>query len=158
MRRALYPGTFDPITFGHLDIVERSLRIFDEVVVSVADTRPDCVFAAQERVELARKATAHLDCVRVVSFRELLVDFWRAQGKPTVVRGLRAVQDFEAEFAMALANRRLAEEFEILFLMPRNDYVFLSATIVREVAKWGGDVSSFVPPAVVEALSRKFCR
>ena len=158
MRRALYPGTFDPITFGHLDIVERSLRIFDEVVVSVADTRPDCVFAAQERVELARKATAHLDRVRVVSVRELLVDFWRAQGKPTVVRGLRAVQDFEAEFAMALANRRLAEEFEILFLMPRNDYVFLSATIVREVAKWGGDVSSFVPPAVVEALSRKFCR
>jgi len=155
MRRALYPGTFDPITLGHLDILERSLRIFDEVVLSIADTRDGALFSAAERVEIARKATAHMSGVTVVSFRELLVDHWREQGKPTIIRGLRAVQDFEAEFAMALANRRLAEDFDVIFLMPRSDYVFLSATIVREVARWGGDVSSMVSPAVAEFLARK---
>jgi len=158
MRRALYPGTFDPITYGHLDIIERSLRIFDEVIVSVADTRPGCLFSVDERVELVRAATAHLGRVTVTSFRELLVDLWRRLDKPTVVRGLRAVQDFEAEFAMALANRRMAEDFEILFLMPRSDYVFLSATIVRDVARWGGDVSAMVPKVVAAALERKFAQ
>ena len=156
MRRALYPGTFDPITYGHLDIVERSLRIFDEVILSIADTRPGSLFTAEEREEIARRATEHLDRVTVTTFRELLVEHWRKQGKPTVIRGLRAVQDFEAEFAMALANRRMAEDFDVLFLMPRSDYVFLSATIVREVARWGGDVTSMVPPVVAEYLSRKF--
>jgi len=156
MRRALYPGTFDPITLGHLDIIERSLGIFDEVIVSIADTRAGSLFTIEERVDMAKKATAHLDHIVVTSFKELLVDHWRAWGKPTVIRGLRAVQDFEAEFAMALANRRMADDFEILFLMPRSDYVFLSATIVREVARWGGDVSSMVPPAVAESLAKKF--
>ena len=156
MRRALYPGTFDPITFGHLDIVERSLRIFDEVVLSIADTRPGCLFSADERAEMAREATQHLDGVTVTAFRELLVDHWRKLGKPTVIRGLRAVQDFEAEFAMALANRRMADDFDVLFLMPKSDLVFLSATIVREVARWGGDVATMVPPAVAEHLARRF--
>ncbi len=155
MRRALYPGTFDPVTLGHLDIIERSLRMFDELVVSVADTRKESLFSAEERVELVRQSTSHLDRVTVLSFRELLVDHWLELGKPTVIRGLRAIQDFEAEFAMAAANRRLAREFEILFLMPRSDLVFLSATIVREIARWGGDVSGMVPPAVSEALARK---
>ena len=155
MRRALYPGTFDPVTLGHLDIIERSLRMFDELVVSVADTREESLFSAEERVELVRQSTSHLDRVTVLSFRELLVDHWLELGKPTVIRGLRAIQDFEAEFAMAAANRRLAREFEILFLMPRSDLVFLSATIVREIARWGGDVSGMVPPAVSEALARK---
>ena len=155
MRRALYPGTFDPVTLGHLDIIERSLRMFDELVVSVADTRKESLFSAEERVELVRQSTSHLDRVTVLSFRELLVDHWLELGKPTVIRGLRAIQDFEAEFAMAAANRRLAREFEILFLMPRSDLVFLSATFVREIARWGGDVSGMVPPAVSEALARK---
>ena len=156
MRRALYPGTFDPITLGHLDIIERSLRIFDEVVVSVADTRPGVVFPVEDRVRLVEAATKHLDRVRVVSFRALLVHHWESLGKPTVVRGLRAVQDFEAEFAMALGNRRLADDFEIIFLMPRNDFVFLSASIVREVARWGGDVSSMVSPPVAEYLATRY--
>ncbi len=158
MRRALYPGTFDPITFGHLDIVERSLRIFDQVILSIADTRHGCLFTIEERVEIARKATEHLPGVTVTAFRELLVDHWCKQGKPTVIRGLRAVQDFEAEFAMALSNRRLAEDFDVLFLMPRSDYVFLSASIVREVARWGGDVTSMVPSVAAEYLARKFAQ
>ncbi len=156
MRRALYPGTFDPITYGHLDIIERGLRVFDEVVVGVADTREGCLFDAATRVKLAEQATSHVDRISVISFRELLVDLWRRQGKPTIIRGLRAVQDFEAEFAMALANRRLAEEFEILFLMPRSDYVFLSATIVRDIARWGGNVDAMVPAPVAAALAHKF--
>ena len=153
MRRAMYPGTFDPITYGHLDIIERSLRVFDELVVSVADTRTGSLFSVEDRVWLVKEATKHLNGIQVVSFRDLLVTHWRELGCPTVIRGLRAVQDFEAEFAMALANRRLADDFEILFLMPRSDYVFLSATMVREIAQWGGDVSSMVP-AVVEKFLR----
>lgn len=156
MRSAVYPGTFDPITLGHLDIIERGLRIFDEVIVSVADTRPEVVFTVEERVMLVRETTKHLERVRVMPFRDLLVNHWRSLGKPTVVRGLRAVQDFEAEFAMALGNRRLADDFEIIFLMPRNDFVFLSATIVREVARWGGDVSTMVAPPVAEFLAKRF--
>jgi pantetheine-phosphate adenylyltransferase len=156
MRRALYPGTFDPITLGHLDIIERSLQIFDEVVVSVADTRRESLFTVEERADLVRRSTNHLDNLRVATFRQLLVDYWREEDKPTVIRGLRAIQDFEAEFAMALANRKLSDDFEILFLLPRSDYVFLSATVVREIARWGGDVSSMVPPVVAESLAAKF--
>ena len=156
MRRALYPGTFDPITYGHLDIIERALGIFDSVIVSVADTRPGCLFSVEERVDMVKGATEHLDRVAVTSFRELLVAHWQSLGEPTVIRGLRAVQDFEQEFAMALANRRLSERFENLFLMPRSDYVFLSATIVREAARWGGDVSAMVPANVEERLRAKF--
>ena len=156
MRRALYPGTFDPITFGHLDIIERALGIFDSVIVSVADTRPGCLFSVQERLEMVQNSTRHLDRVVVTSFRELLVSHWESLGRPTVIRGLRAVQDFEQEFAMALANRRLSEEFENLFLMPRSDYVFLSASIVREAARWGGDVTAMVPPGVAQRLQERF--
>lgn len=156
MQRALYPGTFDPITLGHLDIIERSLGIFDELIVSVADTRPGSLFTAEERAELVRESTKHLSRITVCTFRELLVNHWKSLDKPTVIRGLRAVQDFEAEFAMALANRRLADDFESLFLMPRNDLVFLSATTVREVARWGGDVSGMVTPIVAEALRKKY--
>jgi pantetheine-phosphate adenylyltransferase len=156
MRRALYPGTFDPITLGHLDIIERSLQIFDEVVVSIADTRRESLFTVEERADLVRRSTSHLDNLRVATFRQLLVDYWKEEDKPTVIRGLRAIQDFEAEFAMALANRKLSDDFEILFLLPRSDYVFLSATVVREIARWGGDVSSMVPPVVAESLATKF--
>ena len=156
MRRAIYPGTFDPITFGHLDIIERALGIFDGVIVSVADTRQGCAFTAEERADMVRNATSHLNRVTVTTFRELLVSHWKNLGRPTVIRGLRAIQDFEAEFAMALANRRLSEDFEILFLMPRSDYVFLSASLVREVAHWGGDTSGMVPEYVQECLARKF--
>jgi pantetheine-phosphate adenylyltransferase len=156
MRRAVYPGTFDPITLGHLDIIERSLRLFDELVVSVADTRPGVVIPVEDRVDLVRKTTEHLDRVTVVSFRDLLVHHWEDLGKPTVIRGLRAVQDFEAEFGMALGNRRLADDFEVIFLMPRNDFVFLSASIVREVARWEGNVSSMVSPPVADYLAGKY--
>lgn len=156
MRRALYPGTFDPITYGHLDIIERALRIFDGLIVSVADTRPGCLFTCEERIEMVRRATSHLNRVTVTSFRELLVSHWTSLGKPTVIRGLRAVQDFEYEFSMALANRQLADDFENLFLMPRNDYVFLSATTVRDVARWGGDITGMVPPTIVELVHARF--
>ncbi len=153
---ALYPGSFDPFTYGHLDIVERALRIFDRVEVTVAvNIGKEPLFSIEERCELIRQCTAHLDRVEVVAFEGLLVEHARARGATALVRGLRQVSDFEYEFRMAFANRRLYPELETVFLMTSEEYAMISSSIVREIHRWGGDVSLFVPPPVVEALRKK---
>ncbi|HNX53540.1 MAG TPA: pantetheine-phosphate adenylyltransferase [Pontiellaceae bacterium] len=155
-KKAIYAGTFDPMTMGHLDVVERAARIFPELVVAVAAvTGKSTLFSQKERVELVRKAAAGLPNVTVKSFDGLLVEYARAQGAGVLIRGLRAFSDFEYEFQMALTNRRLAPDIETLFLMPKQDYSFLSSTNVKQVASLGGNVTEFVPAAVAKALARK---
>jgi pantetheine-phosphate adenylyltransferase len=157
MLTVVYPGTFDPLTRGHEDIVRRAARLFSRVVVGVADSeskRP--LFSAAERVDMAREVLAPLANVEVASFSALLMDFVHAQGGRVILRGLRAVSDFEYEFQMAGMNRNLYPEVETLFLTPSEQYTFVSATIVREIARFGGDVSQFVHPIVHARLSAKF--
>jgi len=151
--KALYPGTFDPITNGHLDLVHRARRLFDEVIVAVGTAREkDPMFTVEERVEMIREATAELDGITVVSFDGLLVDEVRRYGATSILRGLRAVSDFEYEFQMALMNRHLAPEVETVFLMPNKNYSYLDSTVVKEVALLGGDAAGFVPSVVLERL------
>jgi pantetheine-phosphate adenylyltransferase len=156
MLKVIYPGTFDPFTRGHEDLVRRAGKLFDSVVVAVAASeakRP--YFDIAERVAMAREVLAAYRNVEVTSFSSLLLDFARKEGARAIVRGLRAVSDFEYEFQMAGMNRRLAPEVETLFLTPSEEFTFVSATIVREIAKFGGDVSSFVHPAVHERLKAR---
>jgi pantetheine-phosphate adenylyltransferase len=156
MLKVVYPGTFDPFTRGHEDLARRAARLFDRVVVGVADSaskRP--FFTAAERVAMAREVLAPLPNVEVISFSSLLMDFVHAQDSRVILRGLRAVSDFEYEFQMAGMNRNLYPEVETLFLTPSEQYMFVSATIVREIAKFGGDVGSFVHPVVMSALQAK---
>ncbi|MCE0485058.1 MAG: pantetheine-phosphate adenylyltransferase [Methylacidiphilales bacterium] len=157
-RRIVYPGTFDPITNGHLDVVERALHLFDEVVLAVAaDTTKKPLFELDQRRSLAEQALKEFNGrVKVTVFRGLLVDFVRSQESRAILRGLRAVSDFEFEFQMALMNRKLSDNIETIFLMPRDTYTYLSSTIIKEIARLGGDVSSFVPPAVEEALKKAY--
>jgi pantetheine-phosphate adenylyltransferase len=157
MPLALYPGTFDPFTYGHLDVLERTLRLFDEVEVTVAvNTSKDTLFDAEERVRLARACAEHLgDEVEVARFRGLLVDRAKERGAVALVRGLRQVSDFDYEFRMAFANRKLAPDVETIFLTPSEEHTFVSSTVVRDVHRWAGDVSKFVPPPVVEAMREK---
>lgn len=153
MRHCLYPGTFDPITFGHLDVLERAARLFDQVTVSVAaNPGKGPLFSQERRLELVRAVTAHLPNVRAVPFDGLLVDFARKQNAIAVIRGIRALSDFEFEFNMALMNRHLEPSLETIFVMPRETYSYTSSNLVKQVAKLGGDVSHFVPPIIVEAL------
>jgi len=155
-RLALYPGTFDPITFGHLDILERAVRIFDQVEVTVAvNADKKSLFPVEDRLDLIRACTSDLKNVSVVSFEGLLVDYARRRGAVALVRGLRQVGDFDFEFRMAFANRRLFPELETVFFMTSEAHAFVSASIVREIHLWGGATSKFVPPPVVEALERK---
>ena len=157
MRIAVYPGTFDPITNGHQDLVKRAARLFDRVIVAVArQTAKGTVFGLAQREAMAREVLSGLDNVSVVSFDGLLMDFARQQGANVVLRGLRAVSDFEYEFQLAGMNRRLAPEVETLFLTPAEKYTFISSSLVREIARLGGDVSEFVHPAVQRALQDKF--
>lgn len=150
---ALYPGSFDPITLGHVDIVERALQVFDEVVVAVAvNMRKTPTFSGDERVDLIRATFADEPRVEVVSFSGLLVDYARTRGIKTVLRGLRAVSDFEFEFQLASMNRRLTEEVDFIFMMTSEEHFFVSSSLVREVALNGGDVTQFVPAPVVAAL------
>lgn len=154
--KAVYPGTFDPLTSGHEDIVRRASGLFSEVVVAVADnTSKKPLFNLEERVELAAMVLSDCPNVRVVGFSGLLMQFVREQGASVVVRGLRAVSDFEYEFQLAGMNRKLFPEVETLFLTPAEQYMFISASLVREIALLGGDVSQFVSPLVQEALQRK---
>ena len=158
-KKAIYAGTFDPMTLGHLDVVERAARIFPELIVAVtAVTGKNTLFSQEERVELVGKSVAGLHNVTVTLFDGLLVEYARKQGVGVLIRGLRAFSDFEYEFQMALTNRRLAPDIETLFLMPKQDYSFLSSTNVKQVASLGGDVSEFVPAAVLAALTRKLKR
>jgi pantetheine-phosphate adenylyltransferase len=158
MKTAVYPGTFDPITNGHVDLVLRATRLFDRVVVGVAkDTGKNPVCALKERVELAKLALADVPNVEIVPFEGLLVDFCKSHGAGIVIRGLRAVSDFEFEFQLASMNRRLAPEVETIFLTPAEQYAFISSTLVREIARLGGDVSEFVHPEVQRMLASKRC-
>jgi pantetheine-phosphate adenylyltransferase len=157
MRRAIYPGSFDPVTNGHLDVIQRAGRIFDEVIVAVAhNEQKKACFSVEERVGFLRDAVEGIGNVRVARFDGLLVDFARAEAANAVIRGLRAVSDFEFEFQMALMNRKLNPQIEAIFLMPREDYVYLSSRIVREIARHGGNVDAFVPASVASAFQRKF--
>ncbi|PSR01305.1 MAG: pantetheine-phosphate adenylyltransferase [Bacteroidetes bacterium QS_8_68_28] len=157
MPLALYPGTFDPFTYGHLDVLKRTLRLFDRVEVTVAvNAGKETLFTPEERVALARECAENLGpSVEVEAFRGLLVDRATERGAAALVRGLRQVSDFDYEFRMAFANRKLAPEVETIFLTPSEEHTFVSSTVVRDVHRWGGDVSKFVPPPVVEALREK---
>ena len=157
MKRALTPGTFDPITSGHLDVIARASQLVDEVVVAVADSqKKGPLFTLEERVELVRQATAHLSNVRVEPFKGLLVDFAKELDATVVVKGLRAITDFEYEFQMAAMNYQLSPQLETLFIMSPPQYMYLSSSIVREISKMGGDIQQFVPPCVYEALKKKY--
>lgn len=153
MARVLYPGSFDPVTNGHLDVLQRASRLFDEVIVAVAHhNAKQALFTVKQRVYLLKQSTGHLQNVRITSFEGLLVNFAKQQGAQTLIRGLRAVSDFEFEFQMALMNRSLQPDLETLFLMPSEEYTYLSSRMVKEVSRLGGDVSRFVPECVVAAL------
>jgi pantetheine-phosphate adenylyltransferase len=157
MRRALYPGSFDPVTNGHLDVIERARKLFDEVIVAVAhNDEKQPLFSLQERLDLLRESVAKMDNVRIARFKGLLVEFARAEQARAVIRGLRAVSDFEFEFQMALMNRKLDAAVETIFLMPKEEYTYLSSRIVKEIASLGGDISGFVPGCVAKALKMKF--
>lgn len=157
MKRALTPGTFDPITVGHLDVITRAAQLVDEVVVAVAvSAKKRPLLSLDERVALAREATAHLPNVTVEPFDELLVDFAHRMGAQAVVKGLRAITDFEYEFQMTALNYQLDQELETLFIMSTPQHMYLSSSIVREIASLGGDVSQFVTPAAAEALHRRY--
>ncbi len=153
---AIYPGTFDPITNGHADLVDRALRHFERVIIAVAgSTGKATCFTLDERVSLARTPLAHLDNVDVMGFDGLLVTFARDQGAGVILRGLRAVSDFEYEFQLASMNRKLAPDLETMFLTPDEGYSFISSSLVREIAALGGDVRSFVHPEVQKALKER---
>ncbi len=157
MKRALTPGTFDPITVGHLDVITRAAQLVDEVVVAVAvSAKKRPLLSLDERVALAREATAHLPNVTVEPFDELLVDFAHRMGAQAVVKGLRAITDFEYEFQMTALNYQLDQELETLFIMSTPQHMYLSSSIVREIASLGGDVSQFVTSAAAEALRRRY--
>ncbi|TQV65476.1 MAG: pantetheine-phosphate adenylyltransferase [Halothiobacillaceae bacterium] len=154
---AIYPGTFDPITHGHIDVIRRAASLFDAIVVGVAGSSTKApVFSLEERTAMARESLAGISGVRVEPFTGLLVDFAHAVGARVVVRGLRAVSDFEYEMQLASINRRLDASLETVFLTPAENYSFLASTLVREIARLGGDASPFVPPNVVAALKAKF--
>jgi pantetheine-phosphate adenylyltransferase len=155
-RVIVYPGTFDPFTRGHEDLVRRALDLFDEVIVGVATNAPkQPFFSLEERVELAQRVLADLSGVRVVPFSGLLVDFARSQGSRMVLRGLRVVSDFEYEFQLAGMNRRLDPGLETIFLTPAEQHMFVSASMVREIARLGGDVRPFVHPLVAERFANR---
>ncbi len=153
MRLCIYPGTFDPITYGHLDVLERAARLFDQVLVSVAhNPEKSPLFTSEQRLALIRPNLARFTNVSATTFGGLLVDFARDQHAVAIIRGLRALSDFESEFNMALMNRHLRPDIETIYVMPNEDYSYTSSHLVKQVSKYGGDVSKFVPANVVAAL------
>lgn len=156
-RIAIYPGTFDPVTNGHLDLIKRGMRIFDEITVAITTAyKKQPLFTIEERLDLLRSAVRNYKKVRVESFDSLLVEYVRSKKGVAIIRGLRAVSDFEYELQMALMNRRLDFEIETVFMMPSEEYSFLTSTIVKEIASLGGSVKGLVPDFVEKALRRKF--
>ena len=152
---ALYPGTFDPITNGHIDLVQRAAKLFDTVIVAIAaSSKKQPQFSLNERIELAEQVLACCPNVRVMGFDILLIEFARQQNASVLIRGLRAVSDFEYEFQLASMNRHLAPDLESVFLMPADEYSFISSSLVKEVASLGGDVANFVHPIVFKALNK----
>ncbi len=155
-QRAVYPGTFDPITYGHIDLIKRARSIFGEVIVAVAhNPGKSPLFSVQERVELLTRATKGLRGVTVDHFNSLVVDYCRSRRADVVIRGIRMLSDFEYEFQMALTNRKLSNRVETIFMMPNESYSYLSARLIKEAAQLGADVSAFVPTFVQTALRRK---
>lgn len=158
-RIAIYPGTFDPITNGHIDLIKRSLKIFDEVIVAVARSlKKEPLFTLNERIELIKESINDLKGARVEVFDTLLVDYTKSRKGVAIIRGLRAVSDFEYELQMVLMNRRLDANIETVFMMPSEEYTFLSSTIIKEVASFGGNLEGLVPLVVENALKEKFRR
>jgi len=156
MNRAIYPGTFDPITNGHIDIIQRAVSIFGQVLVSVVKvSSKDALFSFNQRVKLVKEATAKIKGVKVEGFNGLVVDFANKKKVKVIVRGLRMISDFEYEFQMALTNRNLAPEVETIFLMPHPEYSFISSRLIKEAACLGADLKKFLPSAVVSALRDK---
>ena len=155
MIKVIYPGTFDPITSGHEDVVRRAAGLFDEVVLAVAQSRTGTLFTLEERVEMAREVFADYGNVQVDGFSGLLMNYVRSQSARVVLRGLRAVSDFEYEFQMAGMNRSLHPDVETVFLTPAEQYTFISASMVREISRLGGDVAKFVSPTVARRLAKK---
>ena len=156
-RIAIYPGTFDPITNGHLDLVDRASRLFDKVIIAIAvNTGKAPLFLLEERIALAKESTSNHANVDVIGFENLLVDCAKQHGASVILRGLRAVSDFEYEFQMAGMNRKLAPELETLFLTPLEQYTFISSSVIKSIAQLHGDISSFVPDVVCQQLIKKF--
>lgn len=156
MRIAIYPGTFDPITNGHLDILDRAVKLFDKVIITIArNPSKSPLFSEEERLDMLREAAKGHGNVEVDSFEGLLVDYARSKKASAIVRGLRAISDFEYELQMALMNRKLDADVETVFLMPNEKYTYLNSSIVREISRLGGDISEFVPPVVRVSLERK---
>jgi pantetheine-phosphate adenylyltransferase len=156
---AIYPGTFDPVTLGHVDLVERAMRLFDRIIVAVAaNENKNPLFTMQERVQLAKEVFQSCNNVEVIGFTTLLTDFANDKGANVILRGIRAVSDFEYEFQLAGMNRYLAPELESVFLMPSEHCNYLSSRLVREIARLDGNVTQFVPPLVVTALTEKFAK
>jgi len=157
MRIAIYPGSFDPITYGHLDIIERGAKVFDKIIVAVlVNSSKKPLFSIEERKELIREATRAIPQVEVDSFEGLLIDYVRRQNANVILRGLRAISDFEYELQIASINRKLSKEIETLFLMSNNKHSFISSGMVKEVAKYGADVKDLTPVHVAEALYAKY--
>ena len=156
MRTAIYPGSFDPLTNGHLDVIERAAKLFDHVVVAVAKNESkQPLFSLEERLDLVRGAIKNIPTAEADTFDSLLVNYVNHRNAQAIVRGLRAISDFEFEFQLALMNRKLNEKVETIFMMPKDTYTFLSSRIIKEIARLGGDISSFVPPHVRAALIEK---
>jgi pantetheine-phosphate adenylyltransferase len=155
-RLAIYPGTFDPITNGHIDVIQRTLKIFDEVTVAVGPSGKKTLFSTNERLELIRESVKDYRGTTVEAFHSLLIDFARQKRAAALIRGLRAVSDFEHELQMALMNRRLDANIETVFMMPSEENTFLSSTLIKEVASFGGDIAGLVPKPIEDALRGKF--
>ncbi len=154
--RAVYPGTFDPVTYGHIDLIRRARKIFDEVIVAVAHNPGKApLFSVEERIQFLRRATRSLRGVRVDHFDTLAVDYIRRQRARVMIRGLRMLSDFEYEFQMALTNRKLSGHVETIFMMPSESYAYFSARLIKEAAELGAELSAFVPPFVARALRQK---
>lgn len=159
MTRAIYPGSFDPVTLGHLDLIKRSTLLFQDLTVAVTNNRVKTpLFDLQERVEMLKEVTGDIPGVSVESFSGLLVEYAMSKGAQVVLRGLRAISDFEYEFQMALTNKKLCPDINTIFMMPSEEFSYLSSAIIREIASLGGNVDSFVPPPVVNRLRKKFAR
>lgn len=157
VKRAIYPGTFDPVTFGHLDMIKRSAKMFDELIVGVLVNRTKTpLFSIEERVEMMKEATAEIPNIRVSTFEGLLIDFAKSHNANFIIRGLRAVTDFEYELQMSQTNRIMSREIDTIFLTASLEYAYLSSSTVREVASFGGDISHFVPAHIEELVHKKY--